>query len=96
MNPLKQNQTPGRLQASHPGRMEHSHNILQQQQHTAGVHGNQGLGDAERNSATQNSRLQSEGSFGLGVPGAPGGEGADHALDVSGRFMVQFKGSQGF
>uniref|UniRef100_A0A3B3UQK0 Zinc finger MIZ-type containing 2 n=1 Tax=Poecilia latipinna TaxID=48699 RepID=A0A3B3UQK0_9TELE len=35
---------------------------------------------AQRSSATQNSRLQGEGSFGLG---GPGGEGADHALDVS-------------
>lgn len=78
--PYQSEQTP------HPGRIEHSHNILQQ--HSSGVHGNQSLGDAgsplpQRSVNTQNnSRLQSEGSFGLGGPGAPGGEGADHALDL--------------
>ncbi|KAA8579208.1 hypothetical protein FQN60_000030, partial [Etheostoma spectabile] len=68
---------------SHSGRMEHAHSILQQ--HSSGVHGNPSLGDAgsplpQRNITSQNSRLQSEGSFGLGGPGAPGGEGPDHAL----------------
>ncbi|XP_078127133.1 zinc finger MIZ domain-containing protein 2 isoform X1 [Sander vitreus] len=70
---------------SHSGRMEHGHNILQQ--HSSGVHGNPSLGDAgsplpQRNINSQNSRLQSEGSFGLGGPGAPGGDGPDHALDL--------------
>ncbi|XP_033978923.1 zinc finger MIZ domain-containing protein 2 isoform X2 [Trematomus bernacchii] len=70
---------------SHPGRMEHGHNILQQ--HSSGVHGNQSLGDAgsplsQRNINTQNSRLQNEGPFVLGGPGAPGGDAADHALDL--------------
>uniref|UniRef100_A0A8C4DTX4 SP-RING-type domain-containing protein n=1 Tax=Dicentrarchus labrax TaxID=13489 RepID=A0A8C4DTX4_DICLA len=65
-------------QAPHSGRIEHAHNILQQ--HGSGVHGNQSLGDAgsplpQRNANAQNSRLQNEGSFGLGGPGAPGGEG---------------------
>ncbi|KAI3362465.1 hypothetical protein L3Q82_012756 [Scortum barcoo] len=77
--PYQSEQTP------HSGRIEHSHNILQQ--HSSGVHGNQSLGDAgsplpQRNVNTQNSRLQSEGSFGLGGPGGPGGDGADHALDL--------------
>ncbi|XP_035481887.1 peptidyl-prolyl cis-trans isomerase isoform X1 [Scophthalmus maximus] len=57
------------------------------QQHSSGVHGNQGLGDAghllpQRNNNTQNSRLQSDSSFALGGPGAPGGEGAGHAPDL--------------
>uniref|UniRef100_A0A8P4FVM6 SP-RING-type domain-containing protein n=1 Tax=Dicentrarchus labrax TaxID=13489 RepID=A0A8P4FVM6_DICLA len=74
-----------RCQAPHSGRIEHAHNILQQ--HGSGVHGNQSLGDAgsplpQRNANAQNSRLQNEGSFGLGGPGAPGGEGADHTLDL--------------
>lgn len=78
-------------QTPHPGRIEHAHSVLQQ--HSSGVHGNQSLGDAgsplpQRNANTQNSRLQSEGSFGLGGPGAPGGEGADHALDVSGWLLI--------
>lgn len=73
----------------HSGRIEQAHNILQQQ--SSGVHGNQSLCDTgsplpQRN--TQNSRLQSEGSFSLGGPGAPGGEGADHALDVSGGLWI--------
>lgn len=81
-------------QPPHSGRMEQAHNILQQ--HGSGVHGNQSLCDTgsplqQRNNNTQNSRLQSEGSFGLGGPGAPGGEGADHALDVSGRLVVMSK-----
>nr|XP_019937962.1 PREDICTED: zinc finger MIZ domain-containing protein 2 isoform X1 [Paralichthys olivaceus] len=72
-------------QVPHPGRMEHSQHLLQQ--HSSSVHGNQGLCDTgsplqQRNTNTQNPRLQSEGSFGLGGPGAPGGEGADHALDL--------------
>lgn len=68
--------------------MEQAHNILPQ--HGSAVHGNQSLCDAgsplpqRNNNSTQNSRLPSEGSFGLGGPGGPGGEGADHALDVSG------------
>lgn len=73
-----------RCQTPHSGRMDHSHGILQ----GSGIHGNQSLGDAgsplpQRNASSQNSRLQSEGSFGLGGPGAPGGEAADHTLDVS-------------
>uniref|UniRef100_A0A8C9ZQN1 Zinc finger MIZ-type containing 2 n=1 Tax=Sander lucioperca TaxID=283035 RepID=A0A8C9ZQN1_SANLU len=72
-----------RHQTSHSGRMEHGHNILQQ--HSSGVHGNPSLGDAgsplpQRNINSQNSRLQNEGSFSLGGPGAPGGEGPDHLL----------------
>uniref|UniRef100_H2VEH3 Zinc finger MIZ-type containing 2 n=1 Tax=Takifugu rubripes TaxID=31033 RepID=H2VEH3_TAKRU len=60
-----------------------SHNILQQ--HTSSVHGNPSLCDTgsplpQRNANTQSSRLQGEGSFGLGGTGAPGGEGADHLL----------------
>uniref|UniRef100_A0A3Q1I7M2 SP-RING-type domain-containing protein n=1 Tax=Anabas testudineus TaxID=64144 RepID=A0A3Q1I7M2_ANATE len=75
--PYQADQTP------HSGRIEHSHNILQQ--HGSGVHGTQSLGSAgsplpPRNNNSQNSRLQSEGSFGLGGLGAPGGEGADHLL----------------
>lgn len=67
--------------------MEQAHNILPQ--HGSAVHGNQTLCDTgsplpQRNNSTQGTRLPSEGSFGLGAPGAPGGEGADHALDVSG------------
>lgn len=78
-------------QMPHSGRIEQAHNILQQ--HSSGVHGNPSLCDTgsplpQRNTNTQNSRLQSEGSFGLGGPGAPGGEGADHALDVSGRLLI--------
>nr|XP_029545011.1 zinc finger MIZ domain-containing protein 2-like isoform X6 [Oncorhynchus nerka] len=81
-------------QMSHSGRMDPSHNALQQQQqqHQQGVHGNQSLGSSvggqmqQRNSNTQNARLQAEGSFGQGGPGgtgvAGGGEGADHALDL--------------
>ncbi|CDQ82766.1 unnamed protein product [Oncorhynchus mykiss] len=73
---------------SHSGRMDPSHNALQQQQqqHQQGVHGNQSIGGGvggqmqQRNSNTQNARLQTEGSFGLG--GAGGGEGADHTLDL--------------
>lgn len=81
-------------QPPHSGRMEQAHNILQQ--HGSGVHGNQSLCDTgsplqQRSNNTQNSRLQSEGSFGLGGPGAPGGEGADHALDVSRRLVVMSK-----
>lgn len=81
-------------QPPHSGRMEQAHNILQQ--HGSGVHGNQSLCDTgspiqQRNNNTQNSRLQSEGSFGLGAPTAPGAEGADHALDVSGRLVVMSK-----
>uniref|UniRef100_H3D7R3 Zinc finger MIZ-type containing 2 n=1 Tax=Tetraodon nigroviridis TaxID=99883 RepID=H3D7R3_TETNG len=69
----------------HPGRIEPAHNILQQ--HSSSVHGNQSLCDTgsplpQRNANTQSSRLQGEGSFGLGGAGAPGGEGADHALDL--------------
>uniref|UniRef100_A0A8C8FL41 SP-RING-type domain-containing protein n=1 Tax=Oncorhynchus tshawytscha TaxID=74940 RepID=A0A8C8FL41_ONCTS len=75
-------------QMSHSGRMDPSHNALQQQQqqHQQGVHGNQSIGGGvggqmqQRNSNTQNARLQTEGSFGLG--GAGGGEGADHTLDL--------------
>ncbi|KAM4634984.1 zinc finger MIZ domain-containing protein 2 isoform 3-T3 [Polymixia lowei] len=72
-------------QAPHSGRMEHSHNVLQQ--HNSGVHGNQSLGEAgspvpQRNSNTHNSRLQAEGSFSLGGTEAPGGEGPDHSLDL--------------
>ncbi|KAF0045935.1 hypothetical protein F2P81_002464 [Scophthalmus maximus] len=72
-------------QAPHAGQMEHTQHIMQQ--HSSGVHGNQGLCDAgnllpQRNTNTQNSRLQSDSSFALGGPGAPGGEGADHALDL--------------
>ncbi|XP_075885825.1 zinc finger MIZ domain-containing protein 2-like isoform X2 [Nelusetta ayraudi] len=73
-------------QAPHSGRMEQAHNILPQ--HGSAVHGNQSLCDAgsplpqRNNNSTQNSRLPSEGSFGLGGPGGPGGEGADHALDL--------------
>ncbi|MED6288755.1 Zinc finger MIZ domain-containing protein 2, partial [Ilyodon furcidens] len=68
-------------QVAHTGGIEHSHSILQQ--HVSGVHNNQSLGEAgsplaQRSSATQNPRLQGEGSFGLG---GSGGEGADHALD---------------
>uniref|UniRef100_A0A096MDK1 Zinc finger MIZ-type containing 2 n=1 Tax=Poecilia formosa TaxID=48698 RepID=A0A096MDK1_POEFO len=71
------------FQATHSGGMEHSHGSILQQ-HVSGVHNNQSLGEAssplaQRSSATQNSRLQGEGSFGLG---GPGGEGADHALDL--------------
>lgn len=81
-------------QMSHSGRMDPSHNALQQQQqqHQQGVHGNQSIGGGvggqmqQRNSNTQNARLQAEGSFGQGGPGgtgvAGGGEGADHALDL--------------
>uniref|UniRef100_A0A674EJ19 Zinc finger, MIZ-type containing 2 n=1 Tax=Salmo trutta TaxID=8032 RepID=A0A674EJ19_SALTR len=73
---------------SHSGRMDPSHNALQQQQqqHQQGLHGNQSIGGGvggqmqQRNSNTQNARLQTEGSFGLG--GAGGGEGADHTLDL--------------
>lgn len=76
----------------HSGRIDHSQNLLQQ--HGSAVHGNQSLGDAgsplpQRNSSSQNSRLQTEGSFTLGGPGAPGGEGADHALDVSGNLLTR-------
>uniref|UniRef100_A0A673X7L0 Zinc finger MIZ-type containing 2 n=1 Tax=Salmo trutta TaxID=8032 RepID=A0A673X7L0_SALTR len=78
-------------QMSHSGRMDPSHNALQQQQqHQQGLHGNQSLGSSiggqmqQRNSNTQNARLQAEGSFGQGGPGgtgvAGGGEGADHLL----------------
>ncbi|CAB1318885.1 unnamed protein product [Coregonus sp. 'balchen'] len=80
-------------QMSHSGRMDPSHNALQQQQqqqqqhqHQQGLHGNQSLGGSvagqmqQRNANTQNTRLQTEGSFGLG--GAGGGEGADHTLDL--------------
>uniref|UniRef100_A0AAQ5XIG6 SP-RING-type domain-containing protein n=1 Tax=Amphiprion ocellaris TaxID=80972 RepID=A0AAQ5XIG6_AMPOC len=72
-------------QTAHAGRIDHSHNLLQQ--HASGVHGNQNLGDAssplpQRSANTQNSRLQGDGSFGLGGAGAPGGDGADHALDL--------------
>lgn len=79
-------------QMSHSGRMDPSHNALQQQQqqHQQGLHGNQSIVGGQmqqRNSNTQNARLQAEGSFGQGGPGgtgvAGGGEGADHALDVS-------------
>lgn len=78
-------------QAPHSGRIEHSHNILQQ--HGSGAHGAQSLSNTssplqQRNTNSQNSRLQSEGSFGLGGPGAAGGEGADHALDVSGNLLI--------
>ncbi|CAG05354.1 unnamed protein product, partial [Tetraodon nigroviridis] len=77
--PYQSEQTP------HPGRIEPAHNILQQ--HSSSVHGNQSLCDTgsplpQRNANTQSSRLQGEGSFGLGGAGAPGGEGADHALDL--------------
>ncbi|XP_056874941.1 zinc finger MIZ domain-containing protein 2 isoform X1 [Takifugu flavidus] len=77
--PYQSEQTP------HPGRIEPAHNILQQ--HTSSVHGNPSLCDTgsplpQRNANTQSSRLQGEGSFGLGGTGAPGGEGADHALDL--------------
>uniref|UniRef100_A0A6Q2WUU1 SP-RING-type domain-containing protein n=1 Tax=Esox lucius TaxID=8010 RepID=A0A6Q2WUU1_ESOLU len=74
---------------SHSGRMDPSHNALQQQQqqqqHQQGLHSNQSLGGGvggqmqQRNSNTQNARLQTEGSFGLG---GPGGEGPDHTLDL--------------
>ncbi|KAL0965188.1 hypothetical protein UPYG_G00277920 [Umbra pygmaea] len=75
-------------QMSHPGRMDPSHNAMQHQQQQ-GLHGNQGLGGnvggqmQQRNSNTQNARLQAEGTFGLVGPGGPGGvgEGADHTLD---------------
>ena len=75
-------------QTAHSGRIEHAHNMLQQ--HASGVHGSQSLGDAgsplsQRSAGTQNSRLQSEGSFGLV---GPGGEGPDHTLDVSGNHWV--------
>uniref|UniRef100_A0A672IA84 Zinc finger, MIZ-type containing 2 n=1 Tax=Salarias fasciatus TaxID=181472 RepID=A0A672IA84_SALFA len=63
-------------------------NLLQQ--HASGIHSNQNLADSgsplppppQRGaaSAAQNSRLQGGDSFGLGGPGAPGGEGADHLL----------------
>lgn len=77
-------------QTPHPGRIEPAHNILQQ--HSSNVHGNQSLCETgsplpQRNANTQSSRLQGEGSFGLGSAGAPGGEGADHALDVSRRVL---------
>ncbi|KAG7233273.1 hypothetical protein INR49_007283 [Caranx melampygus] len=75
-------------QAPHSGRIEHTQSVLQQQQqHGPGVHGNQSLSDTgsplpQRSSNTQNSRLQGDNAFVLGGPGAPGGEGADHALDL--------------
>uniref|UniRef100_A0A4W5RFG2 Zinc finger, MIZ-type containing 2 n=1 Tax=Hucho hucho TaxID=62062 RepID=A0A4W5RFG2_9TELE len=76
------------VQMSHSGRMDPSHNALQQQQqqHQQGIHSSQSIGGGvggqmqQRNSNTQNARLQTEGSFGLG--GAGGGEGADHTLDL--------------
>lgn len=77
-------------QMPHPGRMDPSQNALQQQQQQqhSSVHGNQGHGGAsspmhQRNSTAQNPRLQAEGTFGLGGPAGPGGEGPEHALDVS-------------
>lgn len=89
-----------RSQTPHPGRIEPAHNILQQ--HSSSVHGNQSLCDTgsplpQRNANTQSSRLQGEGSFGLGSAGAPGGEGADHALDVSRRVLSRcFKAMASF
>lgn len=73
---------PYQSDQAHSGRIDHSHNLLQQ--HGSGVHGNQSLGDAgsplsQRGAGTQNSRLQSKSSFGLG---GPGGDGADHTLDL--------------
>ncbi|XP_068429913.1 zinc finger MIZ domain-containing protein 2 isoform X4 [Clinocottus analis] len=82
-------------QSSHSGRIEHAHSILQQQQQQQQQqHGNPGLGDtgsplSQRNVATQNARLQSEGPFALGGPGGPGGDGADHALDEPHHFSLQ-------
>lgn len=73
-------------QETPPGRLELSQNILQQQQqqqHSSGVHTDTGSPPSQQNTNTQNSRLQSNSSFGLGDNGAPGGEGADPALDVS-------------
>ncbi|XP_067114718.1 zinc finger MIZ domain-containing protein 2 isoform X1 [Osmerus mordax] len=62
-------------QMPHPGRIEPSHNALQSL-------GGAGSPMHQRNSSTQNPRLQAEGSFGLGGPGGPGGEGPDHTLDL--------------
>ncbi|XP_072310349.1 zinc finger MIZ domain-containing protein 2 isoform X1 [Eucyclogobius newberryi] len=66
----------------HAGRIELSHNIL----HSSGPHGNQGHADTgsplpQRTTNTQNTRLQNEGSFGLGGPVTPAGDAADHTLD---------------
>uniref|UniRef100_A0A3P8VKV3 Zinc finger, MIZ-type containing 2 n=1 Tax=Cynoglossus semilaevis TaxID=244447 RepID=A0A3P8VKV3_CYNSE len=72
-------------QETPPGRLELSQNILQQQQqqqHSSGVHTDTGSPPSQQNTNTQNSRLQSNSSFGLGDNGAPGGEGADPALDL--------------
>lgn len=80
-----------RCQTPHSGRIEQAHNILQQ--HSSGVHGNPSLCDTgsplpQRSTGTQNPRVPSEGSFGLGGQGPPGGEGADHALDVRERLFI--------
>uniref|UniRef100_A0AAV2IS61 SP-RING-type domain-containing protein n=1 Tax=Knipowitschia caucasica TaxID=637954 RepID=A0AAV2IS61_KNICA len=58
------------------GYSDHSHHILSQ--HIPGGHGNQGHADT---SSTQKTSLRSEGSFGLGGPVTPAGDGADHVLD---------------
>lgn len=72
-------------QMSHSGRMDASHNPLQQQQHQ-GLHGSSHLAGTgapiHPRNPSQNPRLHTESSFGLGGPGGPG-EVPDPSLDVS-------------
>ncbi|KAG5834449.1 hypothetical protein ANANG_G00261630 [Anguilla anguilla] len=75
---------PMSAQMSHSGRMDPSHNPLQQQQHQ-GLHGSSHLAGPgapiHPRNPSQNPRLHTEGSFGLGGPGGPG-EVPDPSLDL--------------
>uniref|UniRef100_A0A3P8ZS76 SP-RING-type domain-containing protein n=1 Tax=Esox lucius TaxID=8010 RepID=A0A3P8ZS76_ESOLU len=76
---------PLSYQIPHSGRMESSHNSLQQQQHHPGLHGNTHLGGPgapmmQPRNPSQNPRLHTENSFGLGGPA--GSEVPEPSLDL--------------
>ncbi|XP_066570390.1 zinc finger MIZ domain-containing protein 2 isoform X2 [Amia ocellicauda] len=80
---------PMSAQMPHSGRMDPSHNPMQQQQQQQhpGLHGNSHLGGGQggpslhSRNPSQNPRLHTEGSFGLGGPGGPG-EVPEPSLDL--------------
>ncbi|KAJ8400088.1 hypothetical protein AAFF_G00401270 [Aldrovandia affinis] len=83
LSPEKPVGHPMSAQISHSGRMDPSHNPIQQ--HHQGLHGNSHLagpgGPMHPRNPSQNPRLHTEGSFGLGGPGGQG-EVPEPSLDL--------------
>ncbi|XP_048875364.1 zinc finger MIZ domain-containing protein 2 [Brienomyrus brachyistius] len=94
LTPEKPAGHPMPAQMAHPGRMDPSHNPLQQQQQPPpqqqqqpqqGLHGAPHLGGpggpTHSRNPSQNPRVHADSSFGLGTPGAPG-EVPEPSLDL--------------